>query len=332
MVTHLEELCFWLFLVNAGSAQQDWFRSLYFRTWAFGSVLAVTYMPLVTIFTRSDPLKCEAYTFLAGSLGSFSLTLWFTPILWTFPSFLRNLRREGVDTATIVRLTKFHELNALRVIFRFIFCVPLIILGVDGVRPHVHINESMFWTDLLAMVAAVGCVVSSGITLVIFFPRSIEGEIAARDAARERKLDASRQKTMSMLETTLTHSANGGGTYLLTSSPVKQNFSEAGFEGGGESSPLSPQKAWLEPRESGSLVPPPRHHRPSGKPMRSHRRRGSDVEMGGMGGQLTERNLSRHNLRTSRFNPMVHNFTSPIDLANYFQSDEPEAKFTSLRF
>jgi hypothetical protein len=69
-------------------------------------------MPLVTIFTRHDPLKAcsvaavpisethltpllqnEAFTFLAGSLGSFSLTLWFLPVLWTFPSFLANLVR-----------------------------------------------------------------------------------------------------------------------------------------------------------------------------------------------------------------------------------------------
>ena len=56
-VTHLEELCFWLFLVNSGSVQQDWFRSLYFKTWIIGSIIAVTYMPLVTIFTRSDPVK-----------------------------------------------------------------------------------------------------------------------------------------------------------------------------------------------------------------------------------------------------------------------------------
>jgi hypothetical protein len=53
----LPELCFWLFLVNAGSAQQDWFRSLYFKTWVGGSIIAVIYMPLVTIFTRSDVLK-----------------------------------------------------------------------------------------------------------------------------------------------------------------------------------------------------------------------------------------------------------------------------------
>jgi hypothetical protein len=51
------ELCFWLFLVNAGRAKQDWFRSGYFKLWMIGSVVAITYMPLVTIFTRSDPLK-----------------------------------------------------------------------------------------------------------------------------------------------------------------------------------------------------------------------------------------------------------------------------------
>jgi len=278
---------------------------------------------MVTIFTRSDPLKCEAYTFLAGSLGSFSLTLWFTPILWTFPSFLKNLRREGVDTPTIVRLTKFHELNTLRVIFRFLFCVPFIILGVDGVRPHNHINESMFWTDILAMIAGFGCVVSSGITLVIFFPRSIEGEIATRDAARERRTNASRLRTMSMLETNFTQSVNGG-TYLLTSSPVKQNFSEVGLDAGEYD---SLPKAWAEPKDQ----PSPRIQPPSAKPMRPSRTRGNDVEMGGISTSsgLTERNLSRHNLRTSRFNPMVHNFTSPINLGIY---EYPEPRYPSNRF
>ena len=78
--------------------QKDWFRSLYFKTWIVGSVVAILYMPLVTLCTRSDPLKvrchlyaddsvlmlstkCEAYTFLAGSLGSLALTLWFLPVL-----------------------------------------------------------------------------------------------------------------------------------------------------------------------------------------------------------------------------------------------------------
>lgn len=85
--------------------QRDWFSSLYFKIWMFGSCIAVIYMPFVTIFTRADPLKVlystfrgirppqkhilnfitplksEAYTFLAGSLGSLSITLWFLPVL-----------------------------------------------------------------------------------------------------------------------------------------------------------------------------------------------------------------------------------------------------------
>lgn len=76
------ELCFWLFLVNSGSGQQDWFHSYYFKIWIGGSVIALAYMPIVTTVTRSDPLKNEAFTFLAGSLGSLSLTVWFTPILY----------------------------------------------------------------------------------------------------------------------------------------------------------------------------------------------------------------------------------------------------------
>lgn len=38
------------------------------------------------------------------------------------------------------------SVQMIRVVFRFLFTVPLLILGVDGVRPHVHINESMLWT------------------------------------------------------------------------------------------------------------------------------------------------------------------------------------------
>ena len=34
----------------------------------------------------------------------------------------------------------------IRVVFRFLFIIPILILGVDGVRPHHHINEVVFWT------------------------------------------------------------------------------------------------------------------------------------------------------------------------------------------
>ncbi|KAJ7111068.1 hypothetical protein C8R44DRAFT_536469, partial [Mycena epipterygia] len=192
IISHLEELCFWLFLVN--SVQQNWFSSPYFHTWIVGSLVAVIYMPLLTILTRFQPLKvyfsntsfrCEAYTFLGGSVGSLFLTLAFIPILWVFPAFMMNLKKEGVNTETIIRLTKFHELNVIRTVFRFIFVVPFVILGADGVRTHVHINESILWTDFLTMTGAVGCCISSALTLVIFFPRSVDGEIAFKAAARQ---------------------------------------------------------------------------------------------------------------------------------------------------
>lgn len=51
--------------------------------------------------------------------------------------------------------------------FRFMFTSTFLILGADGVRTHHHVNESMFWTDFLAMVGAFGCCVSSALTLVV---------------------------------------------------------------------------------------------------------------------------------------------------------------------
>jgi len=350
MVTHLEELCFWLFLVNSGSAQQDWFRSLYFKTWVLGSTLAIVYMPLVTIFTRSDPLKSEAYTFLAGSLGSLSLTLWFTPILWTFPGFLRSLRHEGVDINTIVRLTKFSELNMIRVVFRFMFTVPLLILGIDGVRDHRHINESMLWTDFLAIIAGFGCSISSGITLVIFFPRSIEGEIAARDASRDRKRSRSQgyvgspsmyesraftasNMTQSVLTLNYGHSASGGASSAdqLTTLPVKHNIqlepNRESFDAHYEthigrhnyraSGAGSMDKVWNEEE---------RDHLPNLPPLRPNRKQGQDVELGGMtSGQRTPRGDGK----VPNVNQMVQNFTSPIDLVS---SGEPSEGGTWLSF
>lgn len=43
--------------MNAGSREKEWFRSLYFKTWAVGSVVAVLYMLLVSVLSRKDPLK-----------------------------------------------------------------------------------------------------------------------------------------------------------------------------------------------------------------------------------------------------------------------------------
>ncbi|KAJ7826921.1 hypothetical protein B0H14DRAFT_3722126 [Mycena olivaceomarginata] len=316
MITHLEELCFWLFLVNSGSAQQDWFRSWYFRTWIFGSIIALVYMPLLAILTRNDPVKAEAYTFLAGSLGSLSLTLWFTPILWAFPAFLASLKSEGVDTATIT----------IRVLFRFLFVVPFVILGADGVRDHVHINESMLWTvlpDFLAMVAAFGCCISSALTLVIFFPRSVEGEIAARDAARASKRNRSYGGIPASSYAPDEEMRYSQYTENGTTNKQRYSFPPSQDPRGSFSS--SPQLRGKEWAYDGEHDVPELYMQPS---LRPNRRRGEDIEMGGFTG-LTEGSLSQHNLHrngTGKLHPMVHNFTSPID----FYNGEPQP--TQLTF
>ncbi|KAK0468327.1 uncharacterized protein EV420DRAFT_458591 [Desarmillaria tabescens] len=320
MVTHLEELCFWLFLLNAKSGQQDWFHSPYFKTWAIGSVIAVTYMPLVTILTRNDGLRSEAYTFLSGGIGSLSLTIWFSPILWSFKSFLSTLKQEGVDNSTVIRLTKFHELNMIRVLFRYMFTVPLVILGADGLTPHTEVNENAFATDLLALLAAFGCVVSSGLTLVIFFPRSIEGEIATREAAKKinrQQGDSNEnihQSRSSYAQSLTSQNHQLSGTYLLTTSPTKPNFTIPNRDStlsveDAQKSPHSLESASNAWDESPTSLP-------KLEPMRPNRRRGSEVELGGIDYGLTEANLSKHNITTSSLNPIVHTFTSPIDMVS----------------
>ncbi|KAG8793525.1 hypothetical protein FRC16_010919, partial [Serendipita sp. 398] len=119
----------------------------------------------------------ESWTFFAGGVGSLLITLWFLVVLFKFPKFLKRVRNEGAEADVVVRLTTFDELNRIRVGFRFFFAGPLLILAVDGILPGYHpINTNQFWTDLLSMVGGIGCIVSSILTLLIFFPRSIAKE------------------------------------------------------------------------------------------------------------------------------------------------------------
>jgi hypothetical protein len=53
IVTHLEELCFWLFLLHTTDAS-PWFRSTHFIVWAVGSCVALAGLPSVTIYLKDD--------------------------------------------------------------------------------------------------------------------------------------------------------------------------------------------------------------------------------------------------------------------------------------
>ncbi|KAG6878001.1 hypothetical protein C0993_000961 [Termitomyces sp. T159_Od127] len=302
----------------------------YFKSWVLGSIVAVTYMPLITALTHSDPLRSEAYTFLAGSLGSISLTLWFTPILFTFPSFLHSLRREGVDTNTIVRLTKFSELNTIRVFFRFLFTVPLLILSVDGIRSHHHINEKMIWTDFLVMISGFGCSISSALTLVVFFPRSIEGEIAARDERRRSKsgqtngalegsLYESRHEltrtnvTQHSMHTFNYGTAAPGSRSLLLTSPLRQN-AKLEMDSVSDKYPSPTVRANHESRQTGSMDKYWADEQNTNlPPLKPNRKKGDDIELASVD-EVKESSTAQPDARTSRVNHMVYNFVSSIGM------------------
>ncbi|KAG8948805.1 hypothetical protein FRC04_009268 [Tulasnella sp. 424] len=169
----------------------SWFGSIHFWVWTIGSVCGIVIMPCVAIFTRSDPLKSEAWIVLVGGTGSTLITVVFFKVLWIFPGFLDKIRTEGAGQEVVTRLVTFHKLNMIRIAFRLLFTLPLMTLGIDGIRPHNPVNESAFWVDLLAVSGGIGCIVSSILTLIIFFPRSMSKEAGYDSRARSSGMTAS---------------------------------------------------------------------------------------------------------------------------------------------
>ncbi|CAL1711663.1 unnamed protein product [Somion occarium] len=184
LVTHLEELAFWLYLLHQKPQKEEWFSSWEYRLWYLGSMIGIIGMPLTALITRKDVNTCDAYIFLVGSAGSTITTICFLYVLWRFPGFIRHVKAEGADPSVVVRLATFYQLNLARVVFRFLFTIPLLVIALDGIidGPH-NINKNVFWADFLHMIAGIGCFVSTCITLLIFFPRSITSEAGYRPKA-----------------------------------------------------------------------------------------------------------------------------------------------------
>lgn len=177
ITTHLEELTFWLFLLHQGPNQRQWFRSWEFRMWYIGSTMAIIGLPLTTLLAARQNLSTTlAWIFLVGSSASTCTTICFFYVLARFPHFIEQVKAEGAEPSVVVRLVTFYQLNRIRVVFRFLFTIPFFILAADGIQPPYPIIEDLFASDLLFMLGAIGSFISSGITLFVFFPRSITEE------------------------------------------------------------------------------------------------------------------------------------------------------------
>ncbi|KAG2098430.1 uncharacterized protein F5147DRAFT_713950 [Suillus discolor] len=177
IITHWEELTFWLFILHQGPKIRRWFDSWEFRVWLLGTVVAGLGMPLTTLISRRELDTCQAWIFLVGSSASTATTILFLYVLARFPAFIRRVKADGGEPKIVLRLVMFYQLNFGRVLFRFLFTIPLFILALDGVQGSHSINESPFWSDFLILLGGIGCFVSSFMTLLIFFPRSLTQEL-----------------------------------------------------------------------------------------------------------------------------------------------------------
>ena len=93
--------------------------------------------------------QCDAYIFLVGASVSTSTTIAFLYVLWRFPRFIKHVKAEGADPTVVVRLATFYNLNQVRVVFRFMFTLPLLVLALDGIVGHEHvINRNLYVAHL----------------------------------------------------------------------------------------------------------------------------------------------------------------------------------------
>lgn len=141
--------------------------------------------------------------------------------------------------------------------------------------------------------------------------------MAAKQAAREKSRSQSggSPTLRRPLSVAPSNFNSGGGTYLLTASPVKGTFSlprdAYAYDDG---SPMSPEKlSWKEASSRDSQAPSLSVPIPS-MPLRPNRRPNAYGEMNVNVNlaTLSEENIRKHNSRMSRHNHLVYNFTSPL--------------------
>jgi len=289
-ITHLEELCFWLYLIHAGPVPVPWLKSVYFRFWAVGSAGAFITIFAVMVSTASNTFLNEACLQFTGSLIGLLITLGILPVIYTFPGFIQAVRNEGGDMRAVVRLAKFHDLNMIRTIFRFLFVLPILILSIDGMTPHDHpLNDHMSTTDALLVIAGIACMVQSACTLMIFFPRDVEMETRRWLQSIPKHVSKSYRLQMESLkdETALVQEQS---KYLLTDSPVQKH--------GGL--PL--------PNDSA-----PRYHVEYPQNGDAHRKSHLMDTNNSWPGALTEANMRVFAETASKVNPLALYFNSPLD-------------------
>ena len=105
--------------------------------------------PRAAVDALSLEVRAGELLALVGASGSTSTTIAFLYVLWRFPRFIKHVKAEGADPTVVVRLATFYNLNQVRVVFRFMFTLPLLVLALDGIVGHEHvINRNLYVAHL----------------------------------------------------------------------------------------------------------------------------------------------------------------------------------------
>lgn len=99
-----------------------------------------------------------AWNFLAGASAGTITTIFFLYVLARFPGFIVYVKEGGAEPDVVVRLATFYQLNVskfylvqtehriqkcwlpvarfqrIRVMFRFLFTIPLLMIGIDALN------------------------------------------------------------------------------------------------------------------------------------------------------------------------------------------------------
>jgi hypothetical protein len=93
-------------------------------------------------------------------------------VLFKFPKFLEEVRVSGAGPDVRIRLHFYHKMNGIRTFLRFLFAIPLLILGADGVSRKSIININPIASSMLATLAVGSLSLVTVVSILLYLPRS----------------------------------------------------------------------------------------------------------------------------------------------------------------
>ncbi|WVQ74822.1 hypothetical protein IAR50_004429 [Cryptococcus sp. DSM 104548] len=177
---HLEEFLYWAYLIRSiktpGGPKTSWLHSGFFKVWVGLFVACFALLIGAVHIEEHDLDMMKSYLFVVG--GSMSLILAFASIALciVFPSFLRNVKRQGASSEVLERLYFFSEMNEIRTVCRIVYSLSFLILSADAFTTSQSVNKSAFWSDAFYLCGQLGLFAATCLSVVILLPRNMTSE------------------------------------------------------------------------------------------------------------------------------------------------------------